>query len=74
MSAGMGALVTEFWWVLVLAALWTLPWKLLALWKAAQRGERGWFVALFFINTLAILEIFYIFVVTKRKDSSDTNV
>ena len=70
----MEALVTEFWWVLIIAVLWTLPWKMVALWKVARRGERGWFVALFFINMLAILEIFYIFVVTKRKDSSDTNV
>ena len=54
-------------WFLVLVALWTLPWKGVALWKAAQRGEKKWFIALLIVNTLAILEIYYIFVWTKRK-------
>jgi hypothetical protein len=52
---------------LIAIALWTLPWKGYALWKAAQRGEKKWFVALLVINTLALLEIVYIFIFSKRK-------
>jgi len=31
-----------------------------ALWKAARRSEKWWFIALLLINTLAVLEILYI--------------
>ncbi|OGZ55046.1 MAG: hypothetical protein A3H64_03625 [Candidatus Ryanbacteria bacterium RIFCSPLOWO2_02_FULL_45_11c] len=74
MSTDLEAVIVEFWWVFLIVLLWTLPWKAVALWKAARRGERGWFVALLLINTLAILEIFYIFVISKRTDSNDTNI
>ena len=55
--------------LLLLMALWTLPWKGVALWKAAHLGQKKWFVALLVLNTLAILEILYIFVFSKRKKS-----
>jgi len=54
-------------WVVWLAVLWVLPWKGVALWKAAKNNHKGWFVALLVINTLGILEILYIFVFGKRK-------
>ena len=47
--------------------LWTLPWKGVALWKAATNKKKAWFVALLILNTLAILEILYIFVFSKEK-------
>lgn len=31
-----------------------------ALWHAAKRGDAMWFIALFLINTLGILELIYI--------------
>ena len=52
---------------LLLAVLWTLPWKAVALWKAARLSDKWWFIALLVINTLALLEILYIFVFSKRK-------
>jgi hypothetical protein len=52
---------------LVLATIWTIPWKGFALWKSARRGESIWFIILLLINTLAILEILYIFVFSERK-------
>jgi hypothetical protein len=48
--------------------LWTFPWKAWALWLAARRGDIWWFLALLLLNTLAILDIIYIFVVAKQKD------
>ena len=54
--------------VLALITLWTLPWKGWALWLAARRGEKYWFIGLLVLNTLAILEIIYIFFVAKRSD------
>ncbi|MBT3691319.1 hypothetical protein HOG16_03715 [Candidatus Woesearchaeota archaeon] len=51
--------------VLIFLILWQLPWKGYALWKAARRKEIVWFILIFLINTLAILEIFYIFYVAR---------
>ncbi len=48
-------------WILFLIITWTLPWKGVALWKAAKNSQINWFVALLILNTLAILEIIYIF-------------
>jgi hypothetical protein len=48
-------------WVLLLIVLWTLPWKGVALWKASNKNHKKWFIALLVLNTLAILEILYIF-------------
>ncbi len=48
--------------LIVLAmVLWTLPWKGYALWLAARNKHLVWFVVLLVMNTLAILEIIYIF-------------
>jgi len=53
--------------LIILAAIWTLPWKGVALWRAARNDSKIWFIALLSINTLAILEILYIFVFSKKK-------
>ena len=53
---------------LIILLLWVLPWKGYALWTAAKRAGKWWFVALLLINTLAILDIFYLFFIAKKKD------
>lgn len=60
-------LLLEKQWILWLIILWTLPWKGIALWKAAKINDKWWFIALLVLNTLALLEIFYIFIFSKRK-------
>lgn len=60
----------NLWYFLILLA-WSLYWKGRALWRAAQRGEQGWFIALLIINTVGILEILYLYVFSKQpKDKS----
>lgn len=59
--------LTQNQWIILLALAWTLPWKGVALWRAARNGHQGWFVALLIINTLALLEILYIFIFSKKK-------
>jgi hypothetical protein len=54
--------------------VWTLPWKAVALWKAAKNNHKTWFVALLVINTMAVLEILYIFVFGKKKMDIDKNL
>ncbi len=57
-------------WVLLLITLWTLPWKGIALWKSAQNKSKWWFIVLLVINTLAILDILYIFIFSKTEKPS----
>ncbi len=54
-------------WVLVLIMVWVLPWKGYAMWLAVKSNHRNWFIVLLVLNTLAILDIIYIFFINKRK-------
>ena len=56
--------------LILLLVAWTLPWKGVALWRAAGNKQLWWFVALFLLNTLAILEIIYIFGFSKKKEAT----
>lgn len=46
--------------LLVLAAVWELVWKGLALWRAGRRHDTVWFVVLLLLNTMGILPIIYL--------------
>ncbi|GEM_PF-515011 len=48
--------------------LWSIPWKGVALWRAAKRGQTVWFIAFLILNTVGLLEILYIFIFSKMKD------
>jgi membrane protein YdbS with pleckstrin-like domain len=60
--------------ILLLLLFWVLPWKGYALWLAARRGQTWWFIALLVVNTVAILEIIYIFFVVPRYAEIGTHV
>jgi len=49
-------------WLLIIILLWALFWKILATWKAARKNSPIWFIALFVINTIGILELLYLYV------------
>lgn len=50
---------------IIAALIWSVVWKGLALWHSARRGQYWWFVILLVVNTLGILEIIYLFFVSK---------
>lgn len=52
---------------LAVLIVWSLIWKGLALWKAARRGDTAWYVLLLILNTIGIVEIFYIIFFSKDK-------
>ncbi len=54
----------------ILLIVWSVVWKALALWRSARLGNKLWFVLFLFINTAGILEIIYLFVVSKRTVSA----
>lgn len=43
-----------------LAVIWSLAIKGYALWHAAKRNEKWWFIAILIINTFGILELAYL--------------
>ena len=55
--------------VFMIAMVWSLIWKGLALWKSARFGQKGWFVALLILNTVGILDILYLYVFSKKKEN-----
>lgn len=53
-------------WFLILAIVWTLPWKAYALWTSSNMKHKRWFIVLIILNTFGILEIFYVFYIAKK--------
>lgn len=49
----------SWWWLPIL--LWSLFWKGWALWQAAGRKNKVWFIVIFLVNTVGLLEIFYLY-------------
>ncbi|NQU77438.1 hypothetical protein HQ544_01950 [Candidatus Falkowbacteria bacterium] len=54
--------------LLVLVGLWSVIWKAIALWKAARNGSKPWYIVMLILNTVGILEIIYIFVISKKTE------
>jgi len=64
----MESLIVNNPWILVVVMLWVLPWKGVSLWKSAGLKHKWWFIILLLVNTLAILDIIYIFGVARKAE------
>ncbi len=71
MPASQGLILLNGWidahpylWAIVL--IWSLVWKGFALWKAAERSQKYWFIVILLVNSLGLLDIFYIFVIARK--------
>ena len=53
--------------LIVLAVIWSGIWKAFALYRAGKVHDPGWFVLLLILNTAGILDIFYLFMISKRQ-------
>jgi uncharacterized membrane protein len=60
------ATITEFLPFILLLIIWEGIWKLIAMWKAAQNKQLGWFISLAVFNTLAILPFIYLLFFKKK--------
>jgi hypothetical protein len=56
--------------VILVAVVWSIIWKARALWVAGNRKEKIWFIILFFVNTLGILDIAYLLTRKDKKQKS----
>ncbi len=64
---GYSAVPAGFLTTVILLAIWSIIWKGIALWKSAQNSNKVWFIIMLVVNTVGILEIIYIFFVSKKK-------
>lgn len=69
----MGMIDQSNFWIFLLIMVWVLPWKGYALWTASKLNHKVWFIVLLIINTLALLDIFYIFFIAKKKPKDPIN-
>lgn len=58
-------------WILILIVFWSAAWKIAALWKSARKNNVIWFLAIFIMSTMGILEILYIFIFSKIEAPKD---
>lgn len=56
----MVALGAGFMVFIVIASIWEMVWKGIALWRAARNEHKGWYIAILIVNSLGILSIIYI--------------
>lgn len=47
--------------VLIPLIIWEVYWKYHALWIAARKSDKGWFLALLVINSIGLLPIYYLY-------------
>jgi methionyl-tRNA synthetase len=57
-------------WILGVIIIWSIVWKLLALWKSARNNHLTWFIVLGIFNTVGILEILYFYIFSEKKEDS----
>jgi len=64
-----GLMAMEPWMIALFVILmaWTAVWKGIALWKSGRNNQIAWFVVLFIINTVGILDIIYILAFQKKQ-------
>jgi len=51
----------------IVLVVWATIWKGLALWRAAKKNSRVWYIILLVFNTLGILEIIYLYLISSAK-------
>lgn len=57
--------------ILSVISIWSIIWKIIALWKSARNNERGWFLVVLLVNLAGIVEIAYLFYFAKEKLTID---
>ena len=53
-------------WLLIVISIWEAIWTGLAMWRSAKNNHVIWFVVFLLVNLLAIPEIIYLIVTSKK--------
>ncbi len=57
--------------LIIVLSLWSIIWKMIAMWKSARNNDLAWFIVIAIVNTLGILPIIYI-LLNKKKSHEET--
>lgn len=52
--------------LLIPIAIWSVFWMGWGLWRAAKENSKVWFIILLLVHTVGILDIIYIFLISKK--------
>lgn len=58
---------------IILLAVWSMVWTGCALWHAAKRGEKGWFLFFLIVHTAGIFEILYLIFIAKMLEKNKSS-
>jgi methionyl-tRNA synthetase len=53
-----------------LLIIWSIFWKVIALWKSARNNHLTFFLVIFFINTCGLAEIIYLWWLKNKKKNT----
>ncbi|MDD2909822.1 MAG: DUF5652 family protein [Candidatus Pacebacteria bacterium] len=56
----------EYYIFFIIIGLFELVLKGIALWQAAKRGEKGWYISILVFNTVGLLPLIYILFFSKK--------
>jgi methionyl-tRNA synthetase len=59
---------------IVLVIIWSIIWKMIALWKAAKNDHLVIFIVLAFLNTIGIAEIAYLLYLYIKQKKQEKNI
>lgn len=65
--------ITDNIWIFIGLGLFDYVLKAIALWIAARKGAKVWFVLLLILNTIGILPLFYIFYFSRQEASKSVD-
>lgn len=51
--------------IIIPLVIWSVVWTGLAIWYAARRKEKGWFIFFLLVHTAGIIELLYLVFVVK---------
>lgn len=52
---------------LLITLAWSIFWKGIALWRAAQSNQRNWYIVILFVSIFGLIEIAYLFWFAKKR-------
>ncbi|HPK28086.1 MAG TPA: DUF5652 family protein [Candidatus Absconditabacterales bacterium] len=55
---------------IIIAVIWEMIWKAIALWKSGRNNQLARFVCIFIFNTLGILPIIYLIINAVKKNKN----
>ena len=60
--------------LVVIAVIWDAVWRVIAMWKSAQKGQKAWYISFVIFSTIGILPIIYLLLEKNKEKRSSGSV